>query len=286
MPGKAAARAEDGQARTGEDGIVVTQAGLRAYLDALRAKGLAQTTCRQYAAALRAFYRELSPDKRADGETLERWREQMLAQGYAQGTINLSLSTASRFLQWLGRREFRPQQVRSPGEPLSELSRDEYLRLLQAARHRGKERSYLLIKLFASTGITIQALQELTVENLREDGGVTVGGDGRRRLHIPGCVRRELLDYAARAGIASGLVFRTRNGKPMLRSQINGCVHALCREAGVEDGKGNPRCLQQLYWRTRRGIEANLELLVEQAHDRMLEEEQRSFGWEAAEEGI
>lgn len=274
-----------GRSEAQADRFVVTQAGLRAYLDALRARGLAQTTCRQYAAALRAFYRELPPDKRVDEETLERWRERMQAKGYAQGSIALSLSTAKRFLQWMGRPEPRPRQAQDREEP-PELSRNEYLRLLQAARRLGKRRSYLIMKLFASTGITIQALQELTVENVQGDVPAPSEENRRRRLHIPGCVRRELLDYAAQAGISTGLIFRTRSGRPMLRSQINGCVHALCREAGVEEAKGSPRCLQQLYWRTWRGIEANLELLVEQAHDRMLEEEQRSFGWEEAGKGI
>jgi hypothetical protein len=43
--------------------------------------------------------------------------------------------------------------------------------------------------------------------------------------------------------------------------------------------KGNPRYLRKLYHVTRSGIERNIAMLVDQAQDRMLEEEQLSVGW-------
>ncbi len=42
--------------------------------------------------------------------------------------------------------------------------------------------------------------------------------------------------------------------------------------------KGNPRCLRKMYETTREGIERDLALLVEQAQDRLLEEEQLTVG--------
>ena len=47
----------------------------------------------------------------------------------------------------------------------------------------------------------------------------------------------------------------------------------------MPEEKGNPRCLKRLYQSTRAGIEDNISLLVEQAHSRLLEQEQLEIGW-------
>ena len=45
--------------------------------------------------------------------------------------------------------------------------------------------------------------------------------------------------------------------------------------------KGSPHCLKRLYQSTRSGIEENIALLVEQAHARLLEQEQLEIGWDS-----
>ena len=66
----------------------------------------------------------------------------------------------------------------------------------------------------------------------------------------------------------------------MSRTYVTISIRQLCRAARVPEEKGNPRCLKRLYQSTRAGIEANISLLVEQAHDRLLESEQSHIGWE------
>ena len=57
-------------------------------------------------------------------------------------------------------------------------------------------------------------------------------------------------------------------------------IRRLCPAAQVPEEKGNPRCLRKLYQATREGMERQVALLVEQAQDRLLEEENLSTGWE------
>ena len=57
-------------------------------------------------------------------------------------------------------------------------------------------------------------------------------------------------------------------------------IRNLCEEAKVPGEKGNPKCLRKLYLTTRAGVESNIILLVEQAMERMLEQEQFSVGWD------
>lgn len=58
-------------------------------------------------------------------------------------------------------------------------------------------------------------------------------------------------------------------------------IRRLCVEARIPEEKGNPRCLKRLYQNTRSDIENNVAQLVEQALDRVLEQEQSAIGWEA-----
>lgn len=65
----------------------------------------------------------------------------------------------------------------------------------------------------------------------------------------------------------------------MSRSNITVGIRQLCIAAGVPVGKGNPRCLRKLYQSLRTDVERNIALLVDQAQDRLLEEEELVVGW-------
>ena len=70
----------------------------------------------------------------------------------------------------------------------------------------------------------------------------------------------------------------------MSRTNITQKIHRICTMSGVPEEKGNPRCLKKLYQTTRAGIEANFDLLVEQAMERQMEAEQESIGWKETDE--
>lgn len=65
----------------------------------------------------------------------------------------------------------------------------------------------------------------------------------------------------------------------MGRSNVTIGIWQLYVAADVPKEKGSPRCLRKLYQTTREGIERGISLLVNQAQDRLLEEEQLSVGW-------
>jgi len=102
-------------------------------------------------------------------------------------------------------------------------------------------------------------------------------------LRFPECLREELLDYARRQGILSGPVFVTRNGALIYRSNVTKAIQSLCRDARVDEARATPRCLRKLYQATQDSIQSNIALLVEQAHDRMMEMEQLTIGWNQGE---
>ena len=263
------------------EGAILRPEAVEGYLQALAARGRGSETVRLYGAKLRALYQYLPEDKRITRETLGQWQETLLESGYSPGTVNTHLSAANGLLDYMGRRDLQVSGRLDPDtQPQPELTRGEYLRLLQAAKVLGRERTYLLVKVFALTGLRIGELPQMTVE-AAEAGRLTASGDRQAGgLPLPACLRRELLDYARRKSVRSGPVFVTRSGRPVRRTQVTGEIRAMCRDARVEERKGSPRCLRRLCQSTLEDIERDVRRLAEQSYERLLEAEQLSAGWE------
>lgn len=261
--------------------LTVTWEEVCRYLDSLAARGRRRETIQVYRPKLEAFYHFLPEDKRVAADTLELWRAALLREGYSPGTANTHVSAANGLLAYLGRRDLQLiGQLDTEGEIQPELSRTEYLRLLATARNLGRERTYLMVKVFALTGIRVSELNRVTVRAV-EEGRVLTACDGRAQyVLIPACLRKELTVYLRRVGITAGPVFVTRSGRPMRRTQVSGEIRTLCRDARVDGDKSNPRCLRRLYQVTQERIRDSVQILAEQAHERMLEEEQLTVGWE------
>ena len=135
------------------------------------------------------------------------------------------------------------------------------------------------MKVFALLGLPVGELPRLTVEQVQA-GHVLVRGNGAQWYEaIPRCLEQELRAYIRRRGLLSGPVFVTRNGKAMSRTQVTAEIQSLCRDARVDEAKGNPRCLRKLYLATRTDIERSVRLLAEQAYERVLDAEQLAAGW-------
>lgn len=263
-------------------GLTVTPELIDAFLSSLRARGRTPETLHTYRSKLELLYAYLPEGKRLDRGTLEQWRSELLAEGYAARTVNLTFSAVNSLLEYCERRDLQLVKPLEPGKDIQpELTRTEYLRLLSTARALGKAREYLLVKVFGSTGLTLHDLPLLTVEAARE-GKIVLPTSV---LHIPDCLCAELLDYANRQGVLSGPLFVTKMGRQIRRTNVTKQIQSLCRDARVPEEKATPRCLKKLYQTTQAGIQANIALLVEQAHDRLLETEQLSIGWSGAENG-
>ena len=92
----------------------------------------------------------------------------MREKGYKPSTINQRLVSVNCLLAYLKLWEYQLPLCPDVTDTQPELTRSEYLRLLSAARVLRKKRSYLLVKVFACTGIAVRELPKLTVEALKE----------------------------------------------------------------------------------------------------------------------
>lgn len=266
--------------RAGPPGLRLTPADLEAYLDSLSQQGRGHDTVATYRRNVRALYDGLPEDKTVRPGTLARWQRMLLEKGYSPRTVNVRMSVANSLMAFLGRRDLQSVGALEVDDVQPELTRSEYLRLLTTARALDKERLYLLVKLFGCTGLPLQELPRVTVEALTE-GRVIVRSSGTvQLLHLPDFLRKELLAYARREGTVSGPIFHTKSGKPLGRTAVTDSIKRLCRDARVPEEKANPRCLKRLWQSTQDGIRTQIDLLVEQACDRLMEAEQLTVGWD------
>ena len=249
--------------RPAKESLLLTEELIAQFLLEKERKGCAADTVNGYRRHLLQFYQELPDGKELRPGTLENWQAMLVEKGYAARTVNNWLSAANSLMEFCGRRE-----LQVPDLPLP------------AARVLGKERAYLLVKVFACTGMTVRHLSLLTVEAVEENRLVLPVNGLRRIVHIPAPLRQELRDYIRREGISSGPVFVTRNGRQYNRTAVNAVIQSLARDARVSPEKCNPRCLRKLYRSTQESIQASFALLMEQAHERLLETEQLTTGWE------
>lgn len=273
------------QVNRGSRTTIVTQQQIQGFLDDMRERGCMESSIQKYQRDLAAFYQFLPEGKRITTDTMPYWRVHLLEKGYAPRTVNAFLSEANGFLSWLGLRDYQLLgQLDIEDDVQPELTRNEYLRLLSTARTLGIERAYLLVKVFACTGLSLQELPHLTVEAV-EENRLSVKSNGVRRIiHIPSSLRRELKGYIHRTGVTSGSVFVTRNGKRLNRTCVTAVIQSLARDARVTPEKCNPRCLRKLYQSTMASIESSIYLLVERSHEQLLDQEQLAIGWEEVEE--
>ena len=170
--------------------LTVTWEEVCRYLDSLAARGRRRETIQVYRPKLEAFYHFLPEDKRVAADTLELWRAALLREGYSLCTANTHVSAANGLLAYLGRRDLQLiGQLDTEEEIQPELSRTEYLRLLATARNLGRERTYLMVKVFALTGIRVSELNRVTVRAV-EEGRVLTACDGRAQYVLfPACLR-------------------------------------------------------------------------------------------------
>ncbi len=264
----------------GKSGLAVTTGMIEDYIADMQEKGRVQGTLDGYRRDLILLYDFLPPDKYIRSHSLAKWRESLLEQGYSPRTVNARLSAANSFLGFYGRRDLQiSRQLQTSDYTQPELTRNEYIRLLQTARTLEKERLYLLIKLFGTTGIAVRDLVQVTAEAVQ--AGVICAGSRSKPQHIrlPACLQHELMEFADRNGRTTGMLFVTRTGKPLSRTNVADAIRHLCHDAQVSEDKGNPRCLRLMYQRTQDGIRQNMSALIEQAYDRLLETEQVTVGW-------
>lgn len=245
----------------------ITQRELEEYLMFLRLEEHADSTVEKYRRNLAAFFRWLPRGEPVTKELVHQWKEHLIEAGYAVSTVNGILAAVNGFLSYIGCHKCRVKALRRQRRIFAdqgrELSRDEYARLIAAARSHGNERLMMVMETICATGIRVSELRHITVQTVRQ-GQAQVQCKGKHRvIFLPQKLQKLLLRYAKGRGLDRGPVFVTGSGRPLERTNIWREMKRLCRLAQVSPEKVFPHNLRHLFARTFYALEKDIAKLAD-----------------------
>ena len=190
-----------------------------------------------------------------------------LGNNYAVRSVNSMLASINSLFSFLGWHDLRvkslklQQQVFCPEE--KELTKAEYARLCKTAERKHNERLNLILQTICGSGIRVSELQFITVEAVKNGEAIVNCKAKTRAVFIVKELKQKLLRYAAEQNIKSGMIFVTRTGKPISRTNIWREMKDLCEEANVNPKKVFPHNLRHLFARVFYGIEKDIAKLAD-----------------------
>lgn len=195
------------------------------------------------------------------------YKSKLLAEHYAVRSVNSILASLNSLFAFLGWTDCKvksmklQRQIYCPEE--KELTKAEYLRLVNTAKRKGKERLNLILQTICGTGIRVSELEYITVEAAKSGKAVVALKGKTRSVFLVKELQKKLLRYATEQNISSGTIFITRNGKPLSRTNIWREMKGLCEQAGVHPQKVFPHNLRHLFARVFYGIDKDIAKLAD-----------------------
>ncbi len=247
-------------------GRILTNEAIKDFEIFLREEEKSENTIEKYLRDVRAFSAYVDGD-RITKETVITYKNKLINENYAVRSINSMLASLNSFFAFLGWSDCKvksiklQRQVYCPEE--KELTKAEYMRLVNTAKQKGNERLNLILQTICGTGIRVSELQFITVEAIKNGEAIVSLKGKTRSVFVVKELRKKLLRYVREQGIKSGAIFITRTGKPMSRTNIWREMKNLCESAGVNPKKVFPHNLRHLFARVFYGIEKDIAKLAD-----------------------
>ena len=190
---------------------------------------------------------------RVNKETVIRYKNH-LGEKYAPTSANSMIAALNSFFRWAGVPHLAVKRFKVQRESFSseekELTREEYLRLINSAEARGDLRLSLMLQTICSTGIRVSELAFITLRAVHS-GEARVFSKGKsRRVFILPRLQKKLKDFARKSGISSGAIFVSSSGAPISRNRVWREMKSLCQAARVSPKKVFPHNLRHLFARS------------------------------------
>ena len=247
-------------------GRILAEREIEVFANYLESEEKSKNTIEKYTRDVRAFATYMNGAE-VTKEMVISYKSRLLAENYAARSINSMLASLNGLFAFLGWADLRVKTIKLQRQIYcseeKELTKAEYMRLVNTAKQKGNERLNLLLQTLCGTGIRVSELQYITVEAVK-CGEAVVSLKGKIRLvFIVRELQKKLLRYAAERKISSGAIFVTRSGRPVSRTNIWREMKNLCEQAGVDSQKVFPHNLRHLFARTFYGIEKDIAKLAD-----------------------
>ena len=246
-------------------GRIITEKTIAKFKEHLILEERSEITIEKYIRDVKAFT-AYTQNTVVTKETVISYKKH-LQETYAVRSVNSMLASINSLFAFLNWHDLKvkslklQQQVFCPEE--KELTKAEYARLCRTAERKHNERLNLILQTICGTGIRVSELQYITVEAAKNGEAVVNCKAKTRSVFIVKELKQKLLRYAAEQNIKSGMIFVTRTGKPISRTNIWREMKALCEEANVNPQKVFPHNLRHLFARVFYGIEKDIAKLAD-----------------------
>ena len=247
-------------------GRILTSKAVQSFKKYLREEEKSANTIEKYLRDVRAFAEYLGGAE-VTKEAVIAYKSKLLAESYAVRSINSMLASLNGLFSFLGWTDCRvksiklQRQIYCPEE--KELTKAEYMRLVNTAKQKGNERLNLILQTICGTGIRVSELQYITVEAVKCGEAIVSLKGKTRTIFIVRELQKKLLRYAAEQGISAGTMFITRTGRTMSRTNSWREMKGLCEQAGVNPQKVFPQKLRHQFARTFYGSEKDIAKLAD-----------------------
>ncbi len=247
-------------------GRIITESIISSFKTYLQNEEKSANTLEKYIRDVKAFA-DYTNSLNVTKEMVIEYKNKLISDNYAVRSINSMIASLNCLFVFVGWEDLKvksiklQRQIYCPEE--KELTKAEYLRLVNTAKQKGNERLNLLIQTICGTGIRVSELQYITVEAVRCGESIVSLKGKTRSVFIVRELKKKLLRYAAEQGIKSGAIFITRSGKAMSRTNIWREMKNLCEQADVNPDKVFPHNLRHLFARTFYGIEKDIAKLAD-----------------------
>lgn len=195
------------------------------------------------------------------------YKNKLIYDNYAIRSVNSMLASINSLFVFLGWSDLKAKNVKLqrqiyyPEE--KEPTKAEYIRLCRTAERKHNERLNLILQTICSTGIRVSELRFITVEAVKSNATIVSLKGKTRPVFIVKELKEKLLRYAKNQNIKSGMIFVTRTGKAVSRTNIWREMKALCKDANVNPQKVFPHNLRHLFARVFYGIEKDIAKLAD-----------------------
>lgn len=243
----------------------INQSTVRKFEAYLVLQEKSRATVEKYVRDASAFA-EYTGDAEITKETVIAYKEHLM-KNHAVRSVNSYLASLNSLFAFLNRADLKVKSIKLQRQIFypedRELTREEYRRLCKAAADSQNERLHLMLQTICGTGIRVSELQFVTVEAARQGKAVVSLKGKTRSVFIVNELKKKLLSYAGKQNIKTGMIFVTRTGKPLNRTNIWREMKALCAAADVNPQKVFPHNLRHLFARVFYGIEKDIAKLAD-----------------------
>ena len=174
-------------------GRILTENQIAAFAVFLKSEEKSENTIEKYIRDVRTFS-DYADETEITKETVIAYKNRLLSDNYATRSINSMLASINSLLTFLGWADLKvksiklQRQIYCPEE--KELTKAEYMRLVNTAKRKGNERLSLLIQTICGTGIRVSELHIAKLADILGHSSInttriyiiTTGNEHRQRM--------------------------------------------------------------------------------------------------------